>query len=73
MPQVKKPVLEYVESEITQFCNLNCKGCADFINLVSDKKHYDLEEFMRDYTRLSELFCTVKKIRLMGGESLLNP
>ncbi|MBQ6380342.1 MAG: radical SAM protein [Clostridia bacterium] len=69
----QKPILDYVESEITQFCNLNCKGCADYINLVPDKKHYALEEFIQDYTRLSELFCTVKKIRLMGGEPLLNP
>ena len=69
----KKPILDYVESEITEFCNLNCKGCADFINLVPTKKHYALEEFTNDYTRLSELFCTVKKIRLMGGEPLLNP
>ena len=69
----QKPVLDYVESEITEFCNLNCKGCADFINLVPDKKHYALEEFTKDYTRLSELFYTVKKIRLMGGGPLLNP
>ncbi|MBE6819062.1 MAG: radical SAM protein [Ruminococcaceae bacterium] len=72
MTNSNKPVLDYVETEITEFCNLNCKGCADFMNLVSTKEHYALDEFIKDYTRLSELFCEVKKIRLMGGEPLLN-
>lgn len=69
----QKPVLDYVESEIAEFCNLNCKGCSDFCNLCTQKRFYDLEEFKKDYERLAKLFSEVKKIRLMGGEPLLNP
>ena len=69
----QRPVLDYVETEITEFCNLNCKGCGDFSNLVKEKSFYEYDEFVRDYHRLSELFSGVDKIRLMGGEPLLNP
>lgn len=69
----KKPVLDYVESEITEFCNLNCRGCCDYSNIAQEKTYYDYDEFVKDYRRLSELFSNVEKIRLMGGEPLLNP
>lgn len=67
------PVLDYVEIEITEFCNLNCRGCCDFSNLAKEKKFYELPEFTKDMTRLTELFSGINKIRLMGGEPLLNP
>lgn len=66
------PVLDYLEVEIVNFCNLNCKGCADFCNLVTEKSFYPPDEFQRDMKRMRELFCGIKKFRLMGGEPLLN-
>ncbi|MBQ6118050.1 MAG: radical SAM protein [Clostridia bacterium] len=68
-----KPVLDYLETEITEFCNLNCRGCCDFSNLATEKKFYELEEFTRDFRRMAELFSNIERIRLMGGEPLLNP
>ncbi len=65
--------LDYVEIEITEFCNLNCRGCCDFSNLAKEKKFYEYEEYARDMERMRELFVNIKKIRLMGGEPLLNP
>ena len=73
MGKASRPVLNYVETEIAEFCNLNCRGCCDFSNLAKEKTFYKLEEFIRDYRRLAELFSGVNKIRLMGGEPLLNP
>lgn len=73
MPNKKKPILDYVETEITEFCNLNCKGCCDYSNIAREKTFYELDEFTRDFRRLAELFSGVDKIRLMGGEPLLNP
>ena len=67
------PVLDYVEIEISEFCNLNCRGCCDFSNLAREKKFYDFDEYSRDMERMCELFSSIKKIRLMGGEPLLNP
>lgn len=68
----EKPVLKYVESELTNICNLNCKGCRSFCNIVTEEKKYDLDEFTRDYKRMAELFSNIQKIRLLGGEPLLN-
>ena len=73
MPYNNLPVLDYVEIEITEFCNLNCRGCCDFSNLAKEKAFFEYDEFSRDMERLHELFSHIKKIRLMGGEPLLNP
>lgn len=67
------PVIDYIEIEITEFCNLNCKGCCDFSNLAKEKNFYDIDEFTKDMKRITEIFSSVNKIRLMGGEPLLNP
>ena len=66
-------ILEYLEYHVTHHCNLNCKGCGHFSNLVEKESYGDCEQFERDLTRLSEMFENIKIIRLMGGEPLLNP
>ena len=70
---IRKPRLNYMETEICHVCNLNCKGCCDFSNLRVDKGFYDLDTFARDLQRMKELFWGIGKIRLMGGEPFLNP
>ncbi len=65
--------LDYVEIEIAEFCNLNCRCCADFSNLAREKTFYELGEYRKDLTRMAELFSGIDKIRLMGGEPFLNP
>lgn len=69
-----KPRLDYIETEISRFCNLNCRGCCDFSNLAVDgEKFYDFDRYRADLNRLKELFWGIAKIRIMGGEPLLNP
>ena len=71
---VSKPRLDYMETEIVTVCNLNCRGCADYINLVCDEeRYYALDRFRADLARMKTLFWGIGKIRLMGGEPLLNP
>ncbi len=71
---VFKPRLDYVETEITRVCNLNCRGCCDYSNLAQDDEiYYDLDRFTADLTRMKTLFWGIAKIRIMGGEPLLNP
>lgn len=69
---VKKPRLEYYEYHISYHCNLKCKGCGHYSNLVPPE-FGDFEQYERDIHRLKELYSGVKTIRLMGGEPLLNP
>ncbi len=71
---VSKPRLDYMETEIVRVCNLNCRGCCDFMNIVrGEDKFYDFSRCCADLERLKELFWGIGKIRLMGGEPLLNP
>lgn len=67
------PILPYLEYQVADQCNLNCKGCMHFSNLVKDEKFADPEEFEESMITLSKKFRTIKTIRLMGGEPLLNP
>lgn len=65
--------LLYVETHIADRCNLKCKGCMHFSNLVEEDVFPELEVIKRDFARVKELFGNVYIIRLMGGEPLLNP
>ncbi len=69
----KKPRLEYFEYHIADHCNLNCKGCGHYCPLVTEPSFGDLSQYVKDLHRLKELCWGVHRIRLMGGEPLLNP
>ncbi len=69
-----KPRKKYIETEISRICNLNCRGCCDFINLkVPEETWYDFDRYCADLKRLKELYWGVELFRLLGGEPLLNP
>ena len=65
--------LLYLETHVADTCNLKCRGCMHFSNIAIHPNYPDLQEFERDFSRLSELFSNIFIIRLMGGEPLLNP
>ncbi len=69
----RKPRLDYVEIEVSESCNLNCKGCSEFSNLAEGKKFTDFNVFRKDLVKLKEYFWGIGKIRLLGGEPLTNP
>ncbi len=69
---IEKPILEYLEVEIYEKCNLNCKGCSHFAPLIQDEKKFDFTGYKNDFIRLSNIFSNIKVLRLMGGEPLLN-
>lgn len=78
MPYVKhislcKPVLPYVEYHVSDFCNLKCKRCGHFSNLVTEKVFPDIREFSDTLYELSKRFRNIKMFRLMGGEPFMNP
>ena len=64
-------MIPYFETHITEACNLKCRGCSHF-SVFAKPKHKDLEEFEKEFKRLSEIE-EIGIIRLMGGEPLLNP
>lgn len=65
--------LEYLETHVINICNLNCKGCSHFSNIVDeDDAIVDIINFEKDFIRLRELFDHIFMIRLMGGEPFIN-
>ena len=70
----KPPKLEYIEVHLVDHCNLNCKGCTHYSNLVTESSgsFLDLEEFECDINEISKK-VRLRKLRLMGGEPLLHP
>lgn len=66
------PRLEYYEFHVADHCNLNCKGCGHFSPLVTEPEFADLGKYMDDIRQLHKLVWGVSRIRLMGGEPLLN-
>lgn len=68
-----KPILPYVEYHVSDFCNLKCKRCGHFSNLVTEKKFPDIIEFNSTLKGLRQRFRDIKSFRLMGGEPFVNP
>lgn len=69
---VSKPRFDYIEYHVADHCNLKCKGCGHLSN-VAKPAFGNLGQFRKDLIRLKELFWGIERIRLMGGEPLLNP
>ena len=65
------PFLNYLETNVVDHCNLNCKGCAHFSNIY-DNNYVDLFKYERDIKLISQKF-NVYYFRILGGEPLLHP
>ena len=65
----EKAFLPYMEANLIDSCNLNCKGCTHYSNLFSDDDFYSLENFARDIRRVADTVDVVT-FRLLGGEPL---
>lgn len=71
LDELDKPFLPYLQINLVDGCNLNCKGCAHFANLFDTTQITDIEEFRNDLTFLSQK-VHLFELRMMGGEPLLN-
>lgn len=68
----EKPVLDYLEYQVVDHCNLKCRGCSHYSNIVSFEKFADIRGFEEDLLQLKSKFSNIATFRLMGGEPLLN-
>lgn len=69
-PYLDKPLLESVETNIVDYCNLNCRGCSHFSNLYSYGAKIPFATFCKDLRRIAE-HVYVYQCSLLGGEALL--
>ncbi len=66
-----KEILPYLEVNVVDSCNLNCKACTHFSNLYTNEDgDYGIECFEKDLFYLKEHVDLVK-FRLLGGEPLI--
>lgn len=72
-PYLSAKYLPYLEYHVADHCNLNCKACSHYSGLVKEPHFPVLENFTRDFERLHEFIDDIGKIRILGGEPLLNP
>lgn len=72
-PYLERKELETVELHAAEHCNLNCKFCSMFCGLVKEPVFPNYEFTKRGMKELKRYIKHVKKVRIVGGEPLLNP
>ena len=65
--------LQHLQFHIMDKCNLNCKRCQHFSNLVDTDELANFTGISNDLERLRTLFDNINVIAILGGEPLLNP
>ncbi|MEE1516543.1 MAG: radical SAM protein [Lachnospiraceae bacterium] len=70
---LSKPRLKQFDVNLVDHCNMKCKGCLRFSNLVDEPVYADYDVMIKDWERMKELFWGVQRIKLMGGEPMLSP
>lgn len=68
----KLPYLQYISYEAAGKCNLNCKRCDHFSNLLKDENSQSCEEFEQDIKQLHSKIESIGLFSFLGGEPLLN-
>ncbi len=70
-PYLDKPLLESLETNIVDYCNLNCRGCSHFSNLFGRGEKVPFDIFCKDLQQIVE-HAYVYQFTLLGGEALLD-
>lgn len=61
-----------IEFHAAEHCNLSCSSCSHYSPLAKPK-FCDLDKLKKSLIKLSRFQDTIEKIRVLGGEPLLNP
>lgn len=76
MNNFKKQLLDnnelHLEIPITFDCNLKCKNCKNFSNIINEHIEYPLKTFKSDIEYLNKINANLKSVIIYGGEPLLN-
>lgn len=72
-PYFSAKFLPYLEFHIADHCNLNCKACTHYAGLVREPHFPNLQKFTQDFEQLHKFIDDISRIRILGGEPLLNP
>ena len=64
-------ILENIEYEIVDHCNLKCQNCNKF-SYLKPSYYIDIKKINEDFAKISTRF-SLKKFTILGGEPLLHP
>jgi len=68
----KREILNF-SINLTDHCNLNCKGCNHFAP-IAEENYYSVDLMEKDFKRICELANgRIDRVGLIGGEPLLHP
>ena len=67
-----KPVLDYIELQFEDRCNLNCAGCSHYSPLVGEPGRVSRDETLASLRKLAAKFSHIRHVRIVGGEPLLD-
>lgn len=65
------PMLSTLETNVVDYCNLNCKGCSHFSNIYPEGSKVAFDVFKEDVSCLSKKINIIQ-FNLLGGEALLS-
>lgn len=65
-----RPLMQTMETNIVDYCNLNCKGCTHFSNLYHKGDMVPFDTYCKDLKQLSQ-HVNILRFNLLGGEVLL--
>lgn len=66
-----RPLLSTIETNIVDYCNLNCKGCTHFSNLFHRGDMVPFSTYCKDLKQLCQN-VNIFRFNMLGGEALLN-
>lgn len=62
-----------IELIVTERCSLKCKDCSHFMQYYEDPMHYKKEDLFSYIDAMDNIFDSVERIDIVGGETLLHP
>lgn len=68
--ELKKVCMNTLETNVVDYCNLNCKGCSHFSNLFPKGSQVPFQTFEQDIKQLSTKIF-ISQFNLLGGEVFL--
>lgn len=63
---------DWIELKITTRCTLNCKSCVHLVPYYKTTKDFDKEMLFKSIDCIDELFDSVTKLYILGGEPLIH-
>lgn len=66
-----KPLLQSLETNIVDDCNLNCKGCSHFSNLFERGASVPFDIYCKDLKQIADNVY-INQFNMLGGEAILS-